>query len=202
MESMTRGITQRIAAGEQFLEEVIQDLTEWGFSVAVNGTEHTHIGFIEKLRRSTDPTSLFIRFEPDCVVCASSAPMIPPISWYLEVKASIKLTIEKTAYEQYMKRVMLDQVVAIVFKGNQQKLWNLIQELKFIPSTEIINRFSLEKRFPVIDGWICPRESTAWRNTIRWNNLQASGTPYKHIDPKSLLPWHDFRNHFFCEVDP
>jgi hypothetical protein len=187
--AMLRGIGFRTASGERFLQELVSDLKILGFTVALNGTEHTHASFVNRLRQSTDSVSLFIRFEPDGVICMGN----PPKSWYIEAKSNIspkRITLEKTAYEQYIKRTALGQIVAIVFDVSGKRLWNLVDNIKFIDSQEYVQQY--RHPFPVIDGWITPRQSDYWMNTARWNNPQASGTSYKVVDLKSLLLWQEF----------
>ena len=192
-----RGFKERIAVSNQFLNEIIEDLECWGFSYAINGTEHTHPDFIKEIRTLVDPVSLFIRYEPDVVICAKLGNGDTPISFLLEVKAG--QNIERAAYEEYMKHVSLGHLIAIVFKcGAGNKYWNFVEEIRFIPSKEVVEKFP--NPFHIDQGgWIDPRKTPYWMENARWNNPQASGTPYKRVDFKSLLNWDEFRDKFVAK---
>ena len=175
------GFQKRIQNSTKFEKELFQKLEEMGFYVALNGTEHTHPTFADKLRQSNDPTSLSIRFQPDGVICTNGQTK----SAYVEVKASEN--IEKTAYEQYMKLHNNENIVLIVFEKFKYA-WNFIQHIDLIDGNITVKPFPPTKRFPVDkNGWICPRKAKHWNN-VSGNN--ASGTPYKAVNQQSLLPWN------------
>jgi len=193
----TPGFEQRIAISEKFEDVVEEGLKASGFSVVPSGTEHTYPDFIEELRLSTDPNSLFLRFEPDFAIHTAKEYDEPPISCCVEAKAGKKLTIEKTAYEQYMKRVSLGQLIAVVFEcENNEILWNFVEDIVLIPGEKTVSVFLPERRFAVIDGWICPRETPYGREVLR-KNPRMSGTPLRYVNSQSLLPWADFKQRFF-----
>jgi hypothetical protein len=67
--------------------------------------------------------------------------------------------------------------------SRSEVFWNYVEQIQFVPSEKVVARWS--KPFPIIDGWICPRES-------RRRAGAGSGTPYKEIDPVSLIEIPDF----------
>jgi hypothetical protein len=174
----TRTPESRFAIGDRFQKAVWDELTSQGFHIALNGTEHTHPDFVGYIRLSEDATSLAIRFEPDGVMCYGE----PARSWYVEAKASDK--IEKTAYEQYMARHAIGWNIIIVFQVNGVMRWGFVQDITFIDSNAYVNAFP--NPFPVKNGWITPRASRVWNYETRWNATQASGTPYRVINPLCL----------------
>lgn len=191
MEQPGRGKDDRVKRGEEFVKQIFRKLHKLGFLVAINGTEYTHPKFIEHLRLSTDQTSLAIRFEPDGVIAWGE----PPMTWYVEAKASDK--IEKTAYEQYMKRQREGNVLIVVFQHRDIIYWQFIEQVEFINSNEYVNHYA--NPFPVIDGWIYPRRSQYWHD-IKWDNPQASGTAYQVVDMTSLRPWHTIKQVFMEQL--
>jgi len=188
-----RGFGERIKTSVAFEKLLFEKLDEQGFAIAVNGTEHTHPGFVSQLLHSTDQTSLAIRFQPDGVACIGKTPR----SFFIEAKAA--RNIEKTAYEQYMKLQVTGNIVIVVF----EKLgwgWNFIEDIKMTDGHETVASFPAEKRFPVSpDGWIYPRSGKRWRD-IKQKVLRASGTPYREIDKVSLLPWSVFKDNVITKL--
>ena len=175
----------RIANAEQFQDALFAKLLELGFTVAVNGTEHTHPAFAEKLRHSTDQTSLAIRFQPDGVACIGSIPR----TIYVEAKAA--RNIERTAYEQYMKLYNAGNVLAVVF-GKLDWQWNFIEAIELSRGEDTVAKFPPARRFPVADGWIVPSQAQHWQ-TVKAENPGASGTAYREIVPASLNAWDAFK---------
>lgn len=175
----------RLATANKFQDDLFAALKTLGFQVVANGTEHTHPAFVERLRGSTDQTSLAIRFQPDGVACIGAIPRT------LYVEAKNAGNIERTAYEQYMKLYAAGNLVAIVF-GKLDWRWNFIERLQLVPGQETVSKFAPGQRFPVVDDWITPRQAQHW-NALRFANPQASGTPYREIAPVSLLPWMTFK---------
>jgi hypothetical protein len=181
---------QRQEVAERFAALLFKEIESMGFTVALNGTEHTHPAFIERLRVSVDQTSLAIRFQPDGVASIGSIPR----SLYIEAKNS-KYHIEKLAYEQYMKLSGAGNIVAVVF-GLQQELdkskwvFNFVENLVLIDGIATVSRFDPDKRHPVLDGWVYPRKG---RRFYDLKTPMASGTPYREIDPQSMLPFAQFK---------
>lgn len=182
MEEIDRGASGRFGRGDKFCREVKEELGQAGFTVAVNSTERTQREIVESLRGSCDPTSLSIRFRPDLIVSFGQ----PPVSWYVEPKDSCR--IEKLALKEYLKLCLTGSVIIIVIKHRNEKRWVFVNELEFLDSDEYVAEFPVP--FPVIDGWITPRACEEWRK-LKWKNPQASGTPYKVIDPACLREWKE-----------
>jgi len=174
----------RIQRAETFRDAVFTAIAAMTFDIAINGTEHTHPQFVEKLRRSIDQTSLAIRYQPDGVACIGDI----PCTIYIETKDAN--TIERQAYEQYMKLYQAGNRVVVIF-GGLAWAWNFIECIKLIPGEDTVARFPPERQFPVREHWITPRESAWWRRICQ-RNPQASGTPYREVEKQSLLPWQAF----------
>lgn len=177
----------RIVESTPFENRLFQEISKLGFDTAKNGTEHTHPDFVNRLRQSDDQSSLAIRFQPDGVACIGEIPR----SFYVEAKAAKH--IEKLAWEQYWKLYEAGNMLAIVF-GKLRWGWNFIENIRLVPAVETVAQFPPTKRFPIVDGWITPRASERWHRIVRSNNPQASGTPYREIDPTSLLRWGSFKH--------
>lgn len=159
-------------------------LRHMGFSVALNGTEHTHPDFVGNLHSSTDQTSLSIRYQPDGVASIGN----PAQSIYVEAKDS--KTIERAAYEQYMKLRANGNIVVVIFKKLDNK-WNFVEDIQLVHGAITVARFP--KAFPVdSDGWICPREDSGWLKQLRRRGGNLSATPYREIEPSSLFDWSEF----------
>jgi len=179
---MGRGFAQRIEKARTFENFVLEYLQSRGFHTALNGTEHTHPKFVSYISRSNDQTSLSIRFQPDAVACTKDD---PHHSFYVEAKAA--KTIERTAYEQYMRLCKSGSIVIIIFQRLNNH-WNFIENIRLIDGHETVTKFPERRRYPVHeDGWIYPREHPQW-NQNRWHRRQMAGTPYREVDPASTLP--------------
>lgn len=179
------GFQKRALLAEKFENSLFARLAEMGFVIAANGTEHTHPGFVARLKNSGDQTSLAIRFQPDAVAAIGKIPR----SFYVEAKAA--KTIEKQAWEQYEKLIGNGNILAIVFEGFSWA-WNFWQHIRLMPAEETIGRYPVHQRFPVIDGWVTPRGSQQWKK-IRTATPYASGTAFREVDRKSLLPFASFK---------
>jgi len=175
----------RAQRSSKFENDLFDAVEKMGFAVARNGTEHTYPEFVNSLHKSTDQTSLAIRFQPDGVAQIGHVPR----SFYIEAKAAV--TIERTAWEQYWKLHENGNIVAIVF-GKLEWRWNLLENIVLIAATDTVGRFPPGSRFPVVDDWITPRGSQRWASIQRANS-QASGTPYREVDVRSLQEWHCFK---------
>lgn len=170
-----------------FQDELFTSLTGLGFTVATNGTEHTNPTFTARLHRSTDQTSLAVRYQPDGVACIGNTPR----SFYVEAKAGN--SIEREAWIQYGKLTAAGNIVVIVFNVGG-KAFNFYENIKLLDGQETVNKFPADKRFPVIDGWVYPRLSERWNGDVKYTAQQASGTPYREVDTGSLYPFPVFRN--------
>lgn len=168
---------EKASAFEKLLFETIESL---GFVVAINGTEHTHPMFTSGLRKSTDQTSLAIRFQPDGVAHIGTIPR----SFYVEAKAST--AIERAAYEQYKKLSDAGSIVVVVF-GKLSWKWCFVDEMPIEDGNDTVAPFPENLRFPVKDGWLYPRKSN--HGTGRGSN-----TPYKNIIESDLRKWDTFKS--------
>jgi len=170
----------RIKKATEFENELFKKIAELGFVVAKNGTEHTHPEFIETLHKSTDQTSLAIRFQPDGVAHIGKVPR----SFYVEAKAS--KSMEKTAYEQYKKLSDAGNIVTVVFGPFGWK-WCFVDEMPLENGHDTVSPFPEKMRYPVSDdGWLYPRRSAR-------GAAKGSGTPYRKIKPENLRGWETFK---------
>jgi len=183
---VNNGFSGRLEKASRFERELFGEIERLGFCVAMNGTEHTYPEFVEKLRQSTDQTSLAIRFQPDAVASINRIPR----SFFVEAKAAH--TMERLAWEQYWRLYCNGNVLVLVFEDFNWA-WNFIEEINLITGEETVSSFPPEKRFPVIDGWITPRGSRRWRQ-LRGKIKRASFTPYREVDGSSLRLWGEFRD--------
>jgi hypothetical protein len=181
MRQQATTFSKRKVYGEQFSEDVFKNIQEMGFTTALNGTEHTHSSFIKNLRMSEDQTSMTIRYQPDGVIAIGE----PAKSAYVEAKASS--FIERNAYKQYMRLVESGCIVAIVFRFKDEWLWNFADNMVFKDSS--IN--NSRHKFPVIDGWVCPRQHPNWRQIK--SEWRGSGTPYRIMDENNAMGWNLFK---------
>jgi len=173
------GFSDRAAIAHEFEQSLFKELSNMGFVVAVNGTEHTAPEFVKDLKRSTDQTSLSIRFQPDGVARIGKIPR----SFYVEAKYADN--IERLAYEQYMKLYDSGNIVVIVF-GKYEWAWCFIEELPLQPAIDTVSVYPEERRFPIVDGWITPRASG---RTL----AHGSGTPYRQVIIENLRQWSSFK---------
>lgn len=185
----------RLNKAQDYESALVEYLNQCGFVTAMNGTEHTHPEFVNQLRTSEDPTSLFIRFQPDGVAHIGNIPR----SFYFEVKSSA--TIEKTAYDQYKKMALHGSIVVIFFgkvsKGFITFKWNFIENIKMLNSAHQLDHYKKvslnQKDIPIIENWFYPRlmnpsDYEEWKQTY-----SSSGTPYAAVDFSSLLSIFDFK---------
>jgi hypothetical protein len=170
----------RNASGKEFQDKIFDDLRDWGFFVALNGTEHTHPDFVKLLHSSTDKTSLMIRYAPDGAICIGSIKR----SAYVEAKNS--RYIERDAYENYMRLSNDGAIVYVVFGLGDQTKFCLVQDLGFMSPPPY-------NKWPIIDTWMCPRLHPNWDEIRR--KFPGSGTPYKEIKQKPLIDWNNFKQH-------
>lgn len=181
------GTNGRAAYGEEFSKEIFEDLQRWGFSVAMNGTEHTHSDFVKLLKTSRDKTSLMIRYAPDGVIAIGKVPR----SAYVEAKRS--KYIERDAYENYLRLANDGAIVFVVFSVGGNKLFDLAQNIQFLPPHEL-NDWPLDD-----DGWMCPRLHPNFLEKKR-NGFNGSGTPYKAVAWENLHKWDNFKSHAIAEM--
>lgn len=178
--------SDRASHADVFAERVYTDIRSMGFDLSANGIEVKHPAFKAVCRNSTDTTSLSIRFAPDAIAWCGSTPR----AFYLDAKAG--LSVERFAWEQYSMLSEAGCVVVLAFKVLSDWCWNVQSDICLCPAESTLARFSTEKRFPVLDGWITPRLAAHWTQT-KQTATHASGTPYREVDPASLLPRAVFR---------
>jgi hypothetical protein len=171
---------ERTEEARRFAEELFSAVGDMGFAVAVNGTEHTHPDFVASLCRSKDPTSLAIRFQPDGVARIGKTPR----SFYIEAKSSE--TIERNAYDQYMRLHNNGCVVVVVFETSGGWGWCFIEDLSLEEAIVTVARYPPKRRFPIEDGWLAPRQAGR-------RPKNGSGTPYRYVLTDDLLPWSEFK---------
>ena len=166
------GFEARLNAGIAFEQEVERYLERNPdiLAVARNGTEHTHPEFVARLRCCADATVQFIRFAPDGVALSRT---ISVFHW----EAKCSHCIERDAYETYLQYQSAGCDVLLFLRTGQGIFASWVSELPFIPSRQVVERYREELRFPVHQGWICPRNA---RN--QHDLLTGSGTPYREID--------------------
>lgn len=172
------GFNERIAIGVQFENDVEAYCARKFISVAKNGTEHTHPEFVSGLRSNNSVTSKLIRFAPDGIVLHKDSNI-----YHWEAKASDK--IEKDAYETYMKYVDIGHNVILFAKQFHNVYLKMINKIVLIDGNTTVNKFSHNRRHPVVDKWIYPRNGHG-------NAGNGSGTPYREIDIDSMSFIKDF----------
>lgn len=187
----------RLNRAKSYESALVQVLNQNGFVTALNGTEHTHPEFANQLRNSEDPTSLFIRFQPDGVAHIGNTPR----TFYFEVKSS--RTIEKMAYDQYIKLNSLGNVVVIFFgfisDNRIQFQWNFIENIRMRSSYAVLNGYRKvngenQEEIPIIDNWLCPRMLPHYEYEHWKRKNKSSGTPYAVVDFYSLLTVDKFKD--------
>ena len=138
-------------------------------SVAKNGSEHTHPSFVSMLRNRDDAGSKMVRFQPDGVVLAKDG------VYHWEAKHATN--IERDAFETYMKYVSIGCKVIVFFKHPKTKkvFCSMAENIVFVPSEEVVSRYSEQTRHPIIDGWMYPRRGNGGRG-------YGSGTPYREVN--------------------
>ncbi len=175
---------ERARGGAQLQAAIVNDLEAWGFVVAVNGTEHTHPAFVSGLWRSTDPTSMSIRYQPDCVLRHGN-PI--PRSFYVEIKNS--QCIERAAYENYMRLADAgDDVFVVCMNRVPSVCYGLVQDLTFEP----VDWTQKDQDWPFVDGWITPRANPELFAEKKRQGFSGSGTPFRRIDGRELPLWETF----------
>lgn len=168
---------KRLAPGQAAEAEAWSRLEKSGWCVAKNGTEHTHPDFVAKLRGNNSPAALFVRFAPDGVIHRNNQVV------HCDVK--VGKSIEKSAWETYMKYHEAGCFVVLFVKHENDWFWQWVEKVQLVDGSKSIEKFPENKRFPVDkDGWICPRKTS--RNVC---NEKMSGTPYRYIDMASLNKW-------------
>lgn len=186
----------RLERAKNYETALIKMLNLSGFVTALNGTEHTHPDFVNKLRNSEDPTSLSIRFQPDGVAYIGNTPR----SFYFEAKSSS--TIEKNAYDQYINLARNGNIVVLFFGSDKNEIifkWIFVEDLKFKNSKYLLKKFknqngSKQKDIPIIDNWFYPRKLDDSDYNEWKKKYKASGTPYANIDTSCLLDIDLFKN--------
>jgi len=186
IERCTNNFSGRIASARSFEEYVRNELIKRGFCrwCIKNGVECYPKDVHNDLRSMSDPTSYFFRYKADYFAC-----LIPsyddPYSSYIEVKNSV--LIEKDAWEQYIKLACADNSVVLVFrdvKSNPDSysgFCGFIKDIELYDTNDPASGYS-ERKYTVIDGWACPRETPEWVNSETRN---GSGTPFKKININS-----------------
>lgn len=173
------GFEARLEKATEFEDRVVALLRAcpWVIDVAKNGTEHTHPAFTEQLRQNPTWSAKLIRYAPDGVLLHKTERV-----YYFEAKRGDSL--EKDAYEVYTAHQGRDIGVLIFFEIDGKVYYQHLQKIRFRDSAAVVEQFPPLRRFPVIDGWICPRAKPGFRS------LGAmSGTPYRYVDVRSLKPW-------------
>lgn len=176
----TQAFQARLSKAVQFENDVEAFLRGRSgiLSVAKNGTEHTHPGFVQLLRTRDDLGAILVRHEPDGVALTQAG------VWEWEAKASIN--IEKLAYQTYMAHQAIGHRVLLFVRSGVDVYWQDVEKIEFVPSENVVGQYPAEKRHPIdADGWICPRLGSGYAGA-------GSGTPYKVIDLKSMRVIDDF----------
>ena len=164
----------RYKPAKQFEHQVESYLARSGFAVVKNGSEHTCPDFAEKIRNDHSTAAKLIRYAPDGLA------LIDGRVTHWEAKASD--SIEKDAYLHYKTLALIGANMLLFFKSEAGVYCQWIELIRFLDSTEIVNKYPKKSRYPVDpDGWICPP-----------NRNSGSGTPYKKIDFDSLNLIADF----------
>jgi len=176
-----RGFSERTRHAETFAEQVYADIRAMGFDTSVNGVETKHPDFKAVSHNSTDKTSLSIRFAPDAIAWCGNTPR----AFYLDAKAG--LTVERFAWEQYGMLSEAGCVVVLAFKVLNAWAWNIQPCIRLLPPEYTMRNIPPKLRFVVHEGWLTPRLTAHWIKT-KQRATHASGTPYREVDPASLLP--------------
>lgn len=191
---------ERTQVGNDFQNFIINSLEEIGFSAFLSGTENKYPEIHKQILLSSDKGSLFLRFFPDITTLIGN----PPHVVFVEAKASQK--IEKTAWRQYNSFAKMGLDVIIVTgesKGGVCNMsgWNFVENIRLYPGEYTVQSFSVDKRYPVIDGWVSPRGSARFDDVQSRGNFRTSGAPYREIVPTSLLPWEIFTRIVFARLE-
>lgn len=171
------GFNDRLNRSVPFEETIYQMFVESPDIVGVirNGTEHTHAEFMEHLRGDSSPAAKFVRYAPDGVFKTIAAETI-------HYDAKHAKSIEKDAYEAYMKYRAAGCRVVLIVRCDDATYWQDVEHLRLINGHETVKQFPTHRRYPVDnDGWITPRRKNGFNP-----NGQMSGTPYREIDFSSM----------------
>ena len=157
----------RLESGKEWEHEVVELLEQNPrvVSVALNGTEHTHPEFVDRLRKNDSQESKLLRYAPDGVYLGATG-----FVYHWEAKHST--AIEKDAWMVYAAYQMIGCSIVVFVKhpDTGKRYYAELQNMKLIPGEETVKRFPPENRFPVEDGWI----------------MRPGRTPYREIDFESL----------------
>ena len=172
--------------GEAFEDRVVKYLENRADfkQVTHNGTEHTHGSFMDDLRKDNSKSAIALRFKPDISAIHKSIGLC-----YADAKRA--LTMEKTAYNNYMREVEVNEETIFIFiertvRYQNEAYWQRVEKIEFIDSQMIVDGFAPQDRFPIDDdGWIAPR-----LNGSRAGN--GSGTPYREVNIDSFIQIYDF----------
>lgn len=173
----------RLKPGEEFESELFEMLKNNNkiISIAKNGTEHTHPEFVNLIRQINTEVSKFIRFAPDGVMLFKDSSII-----HYDAKASN--SIEKDAYEVYIKYKNSGCKIILFVKFKGLIYWQWIEKVNFIDSHKEVAKYT--RKFPIDnDGWICPRGHNTW-----YYGKKMSGTPYKYFDFSSFVIFQHNKN--------
>jgi len=183
----------RLRVSDESTNQAFVKLRELGFTVAKNGTEHTHPDFIRLLHKSEDQSSLAIRFQPEGVACIG----MPPSTFYVEVKSTTdpkkkQFSVEKLAWKQYHLLHRNRNVLVLIFAKYIERWkfewkWNFLEDIRLLTPETTLAKFPPEKRFPIVNGWIAPRGSKREKELHKQYCYTGSGTSYREVDPSSLL---------------
>lgn len=180
---------KRLTVSEPFEDEVEAYLVRTGIhAVTRNGSEKTHAEFANLLRLRNDVGSKLLRFQSDGLGLDD----IGVFDWEAKTTMDSRVsTIERDAYEIYKLRheqgTRFKLFIRPYWPRRRCVYWNYIEEVRLISGEETVARFPEDRRFPVIDGWICPRAAHRYAGN-------GSGTPYREIDLKSMIQLADFYN--------
>lgn len=165
----------RLDMGVQFEEEVQwylshRDKIIKSFRI---GLEHTLMELMCAIKNRTDAVSMFLRFTPDGVAIP-----VDDDAFFWEAKAGV--TIERNAYENYMKLSEIGCDVLLFIHTGDHVMTCRVSSMTFISSDIVVGRYASDKRFPIVDGWITP-ELADNTDDLRVGSKKA----YREIDLSS-----------------
>lgn len=177
------GFNDRVVIGTQWDNDISKNLKTIGFKIGRYNIENVAPDFSSDphYANSDNPSILFARHFPDGI----ATDFKNNVSFFWDAKNGG--SIEKNAYLTYCN-LAKNGVKIILFIKNYTDYYCIpIESVVFCDSTEYVSKFSEEKRIPVEDGWICPRQLPEKRY-IEWKKRcpNASGTPFKYVDFKKL----------------
>jgi len=165
---------------EKWLKEQLEESPRIK-KVEKTGTEHTHPEFVELLRSNESNAAIFVRFAPDGVYLTDKDNVV-------HYDAKYGKSIEKNAYETYLKYKNAGCTVVLFVAFGGIVYWQHIENVRLIPGQETVKKYPPEKRWPVRkDEWIYPRDKAGFQSTDRF-----SGTPYREIDFDSMKKWKEY----------